>query len=372
MWCPTRVQRVESRVLEASTSSYTVLAGFILEYHAYPNLSRAETRMDDLDWTAILPVSDQFVVQHDASDIIYGDIFGQNVLQNGPSGGFSQEPPPELGNHENFPTYFSQNAGYNNAIQDNFDMMEFPLQSLDCGTNFDIVQGGPNVIFNGDGLGPIPFLDEYNNMTNEDNFPMLQAIGHDYINSSTANDMSDQCGSWGGVHLGPFNFSQQSEYGSTACYGGFEATNSPWPFNYPVFQPHFDFQPHVETMAGWPAPQGLNEASNHNIVSTAYLHDHIRGNVNESVSGTGLNLANTSRNFSYSEQGPPLIQIEMSAPPMRRSKKKEGEDAGKKHRHSEADWEHMRKHHLSRLMLDEHTTKEIAFELTVIHDFPTS
>jgi hypothetical protein len=328
--------------------------------------------MDDLDWTAILPVSDQFVVQRDASEIIDGDIFEQNVLQNGPNCGFNQEPLPEHGNHENFPTYFSQNTGYNNAIQDNFGMVEFPLHTLDCGTNFDIAQVGPSVIFNGDSLGSMPFLDEYNHMANEDNFPILQAIGHDYINSGTANNMSDQGGYWGGVHLGPFNFSQQSEHDSTAYYGGFEATNSPWPFNDPVFQPHFDFQPHIETMADWPAPQGLNGVSNHNIVSTAYLHDDIRRNVNEGGSGAGLNMGNTSRNISYSEPGRPLIQIEISASPMRRSKNEEGKDAGKKHRYSKTDWVYMREHHLERLILDKHTTKEIAFELAVIHDFPTS
>jgi hypothetical protein len=328
--------------------------------------------MDDLDWAAVLPVSDQFVVQHDASEIIDGDIFEQNVLQNGPGCGFNQEPHPELGNHENFLTYFSQNTGYNNAIQDNFSIAEFPLHILDCGSNFDIAQVGPSVISNGDSLGPIPFLDEYNHMANEDNFPILQTIGHDYINSGTTNNMSDQGGYWGGVHLGPFNFSQQNEHDSTAYYSGFEATSGPRPINDPVFQPHFDFQPHVETMADWPTPQGLNGVSNHNIVSTACLHDDTRGNVNESGSRAGLNMGNTSRNVSYSEQGPPLIQIEMSAPPIRRSKKKMGEDAGKKTGHLKADWVYMREHHLKRLMLDKHTTKEIAFELTVIHDFPTS
>jgi hypothetical protein len=316
MWWLTQRSVHRKPYPEAQTSSYTDCT-FQLYFEVprlFPNLSCAETRMDDLDWTAILPVPGQFAVQCDASDIIDGDILGQNTLQN-------------------------ETGGY----------------------------------FNDDGLGPIPFLDEHNIMINEDNFPMLQAIGHDYLNSRMANKMFDQGGSCGNGHLGPLNVSQQSGHGSTAFCGGFEPTNSPWSFNDSVFQLLFGFQPHVETMANWPAPQSLNGVSNHNISSTAYVNSHISGNANnESGLGTGLDLGNTNRNTSNSEQCPPLIQIEMSAPPMRRRKKNDSEDATKKHRYSKADWLYMREHHLKRLMLDEHTTKEIAFELTVIHNFPTS
>jgi len=94
------------------------------------------------------------------------------------------------------------------------------------------------------------------------------------------------------------------------------------------------------------------------------LHEDMDSDENSATYDPRPELGNTAGNDSSSAQATTARQAQTL---------NVGEVASRKHRYSKTEWEYMRDNHIRRLRVQyKHTVDEIAFELEVIHDFPTS